>query len=134
MVPYRTQHFVTFSPSFTSLYVSLTVRRERLAIAKLTQVARSNKRQNAGVTHPAHTGLTWRNPSGWPAQPGGTRQGGQPNQDKPGGTRQGGQPNQDKPGGTNFFWLPSPNKINLEEPISSGYPAPTGLIHSSVRL
>ncbi len=20
------------------------------------------------------------------------------------------------PGGTNFFWLPSPNKINLEEP------------------
>ncbi len=33
-------------------------------------------------------------------KPGGTRQGGQPNQDEPGGIRQGGQPNQDKPGGT----------------------------------
>ncbi len=56
-------------------------------------------------------------------------------------THQGGQPNQDKPGGTNFFWLPSPPRINLEEsvrvasptrinlkePISSGYPAHTGL-------
>ncbi len=45
------------------------------------------------------------------------------------------------PGGNNFFWLPSPSKINLEEPvrvasptrinleepISSGYPAQTGL-------
>ncbi len=45
-------------------------------------------------------------------KPGGTHQGGQPNQDKPGGTRQGGQPNQDKPGGTNFFWLPSTTRIN----------------------
>ncbi len=32
------------------------------------------------------------------------------------------------PGGTNFFWLPSPSRIILEEPISSGYPAHLGLI------
>ncbi len=42
--------------------------------------------------YPAHIGLI--------LLPGGTRQGGQHNQDKPGGTRQGGQHNQDKPGGT----------------------------------
>jgi hypothetical protein len=36
------------------------------------------------------------------------------------------------PGGTNFFWLPSPSRINLEEPISSGYPAHIGLICFSV--
>jgi hypothetical protein len=37
------------------------------------------------------------------------------------------------PGGTNFFWLPSPSRINLEEPISSGYPAHLGLICFSNR-
>ncbi len=58
----------------------------------------------------------------WLYLPGGTRQGGQPNQDKPGGNRQGGQPNQDKPGGTNFFWLPSPHRINLEEPVRVASP------------
>ncbi len=31
------------------------------------------------------------------------------------------------PGETNFFWLPSPSRINLEELISSGYPARLGL-------
>ncbi len=31
------------------------------------------------------------------------------------------------PGGTNFFWLPSPPRINLEEPISSDYLAHLGL-------
>jgi hypothetical protein len=31
------------------------------------------------------------------------------------------------PEGTNFFWLPSPPRINLEEPISSSYPACLGL-------
>jgi hypothetical protein len=35
--------------------------------------------------------------------------------------------NTDLPGGTNLFWLPSPSRINLEEPISSGYPAHLGL-------
>jgi hypothetical protein len=39
-----------------------------------------------------------------------------------------------QPGGTNFFWLPSPPRINLEEPISSGYPAHLGLIRFSVCL
>ncbi len=26
------------------------------------------------------------------------------------------------PGGTNFFWLPSPNRINLEEPLRVASP------------
>jgi hypothetical protein len=30
--------------------------------------------------------------------------------------------NQDKPGGTNFFWLPSPHRINLEEPVRVASP------------
>ncbi len=35
-----------------------------------------------------------------------------------------------KPGG---MVVTQPNPINLEEPISSGYPAQTGLICSSIR-
>ncbi len=45
---------------------------------------RINLEEPISSGYPAHLGLTWRN-----------RQVTQPNQDYPGGTRQGGQPNQD---------------------------------------
>ncbi len=47
------------------------------------------------------------------------------------------EPGQGCPAQPGLTWrnpvrVASPHRINLEEPISSGYPAPTGLIRSSV--
>ncbi len=97
--------------SLLFLLNSLGCGRRRINLEEPVRVAsttRINLEETISSGYPAQTGLTYRNQFLLVTQL-----------------------NQDIPGGTNFFWLPSPNRINLEEPVRV---ASTTRINSFLRL